>query len=262
MSASLNFFHVRKSYRRPGALVPEVVFEDFSLQLAPGELVALVGRSGIGKTTLLHLAAGLDTPDRGAVRIDGQGKPRIGMVFQQPRLLDWLSAADNIRVAIDAAGTDQRRGSEMLAAVGLADYAHAYPLALSGGQRQRVALARAFAIEPAIVLLDEPFSALDELTARRLRLLLQELWQAQAPTGLLVTHSTLEAAFLADRVLVLDGPPARILETIEIDLARPRSPEDPALFAFHRRIIAALKSTEPAEPLPLLEKKRDLHAVG
>jgi ABC-type nitrate/sulfonate/bicarbonate transport system ATPase subunit len=123
MSAPLNFFHVRKSYRRPGALVPEVVFEDFSLQLAPGELVALVGRSGIGKTTLLHLAAGLDTPDRGAVRIDGQGKPRIGMVFQQPRLLDWLSAADNIRVAIDAAGTDQRRGSEMLAAVGLADYA-------------------------------------------------------------------------------------------------------------------------------------------
>ena len=112
MSAPLNFFHVRKSYRRPGALVPEVVFEDFSLQLAPGELVALVGRSGIGKTTLLHLAAGLDTPDRGAVRIDGQGKPRIGMVFQQPRLLDWLSAADNIRVAIDAAGTDQRRGSE------------------------------------------------------------------------------------------------------------------------------------------------------
>jgi NitT/TauT family transport system ATP-binding protein len=262
MSAPLNFLRVSKSYRRPGALEPEVVLENFSLQLAPGELVALVGRSGIGKTTLLHLAAGLDTPDRGAVRIDAAGPPRIGMVFQQPRLLDWLSAADNIRVAIDAAGADRHRGQEMLAAVGLAGYAGAYPLALSGGQRQRVALARAFAIEPAIVLLDEPFSALDELTARRLRLLLQQLWQAQSPTGLLVTHSTLEAAFLADRVLVLDGPPAHILETIEIDLPRPRSPEDPALFAFHRRIIAALHSTEPAEPLASSESNHGLRAAG
>src|SRR5258708_26528123 len=137
MSAPLNFFHVRKSYRRPGALVPEVVFEDFSLQRARGELVALAGRSGTGKTTLLRLAAGLDTPDRGAVRIDGQGKPRIGMVFKQPRRLAWLSGADNIRVAIDAAGTDQGRGSEMLAAVGVADYGHGYPFAASGGERRQ-----------------------------------------------------------------------------------------------------------------------------
>jgi ABC-type nitrate/sulfonate/bicarbonate transport system ATPase subunit len=249
MSKPLVFSRVSKTYHRPGSSAAEIVLQDFSLELALGELVALVGRSGIGKTTLLHLAAGLDTPDRGSVAIHGSHQARIGMVFQQPRLLDWLNVADNIRVAIDAAGADRRNGAEMLAEVGLARYASAYPLALSGGQRQRVALARAFAIEPDIVLLDEPFSALDELTARRLRLLLQDLWRRHAPTGLLVTHSSLEAALLADRVLVLDGPPAHVLDVIDIDLPRPRSPEDPALFAFHQRIIGALQRTERNEPV-------------
>lgn len=248
MSRNLVFSRVSKAYHRRGSSDAEIVLRDFSLTLAPGELVALVGRSGIGKTTLLHLAAGLDTPDRGSVEIEGASQARIGMVFQQPRLLDWLRVEDNIRVAIDAAGADRRNGARMLAQVGLGRYAAAYPLALSGGQRQRVALARAFAIEPDLVLLDEPFSALDELTARRLRLLLQDLWLQHAPTGLLVTHSTLEAALLADRVLVLDGPPAQSLQVIAIDLPRPRSPEDPALFTFHQRIMSALQRTERDDP--------------
>jgi NitT/TauT family transport system ATP-binding protein len=129
----------------------------------------------------------------------------------------------------------------MLATVGLDRYAEAYPLSLSGGQRQRVALARAFAIKPDIVLLDEPFSALDELTARRLRRLLQELWRQSAPSGILVTHNTLEAAFLADRVVVLAGRPARIERIIHVDAHRPRVADDERFFALHRDIIATLE---------------------
>jgi NitT/TauT family transport system ATP-binding protein len=247
MSTSLWFDHVDKSYVRPNG-ESERVLEDFSLEIRPGELVAIVGSSGIGKSTLLHLAAGLEQPDAGRVELVGTPQlnkaprqPRLGMVFQQPRLFDWLTAADNIAVAVNAAGGDIAKAREMLSAVGLNRHAGSYPLSLSGGQRQRVALARAFAIEPDAVLLDEPFSALDELTARKLRLLLQELWLDFAPTGLLVTHNTLEAAFLADRVVVLAGKPARIERIIEIGQARPRQAENSFFFDLHRDILATLE---------------------
>jgi ABC-type nitrate/sulfonate/bicarbonate transport system ATPase subunit len=234
----IRFERVQKSFHRARTGEWETVLRDFSFEVASGELVAMVGPSGVGKTTLLHLAAGLDVADAGSV--DTGGSRRLGMVFQQPRLLDWLPVGHNIALAAEAAGRDAAQAPELLARVGLAGHAEAYPLALSGGQRQRVALARAFAVAPELVLLDEPFSALDELTARRLRLLLQQLWQEQPPTGLLVTHNTLEAAFLADRILVLGGKPARVAEVIEVGVPRPRDPEDPALFAIHRRIIAGL----------------------
>jgi ABC-type nitrate/sulfonate/bicarbonate transport system ATPase subunit len=240
MTGAIQFKHVDKTYIRAQGGKIEHILRDFSLDVAEGELVALVGPSGIGKTTLLHLAAGLEAADQGAVTFINGGSSRLGMVFQQPRLLDWMPVRANVDLVADAAGLDRERGRDVLRAVGLSDYADAYPLSLSGGQRQRVALARAFAISPQFLLLDEPFSALDELTARALRLLLQDLWIEQPPTGVLVTHNMLEAAFLADRVIVLRDRPARIAKTFNIDVPRPRLPEDPRLFAFHKQIIASL----------------------
>lgn len=240
MTATLRFRHVDKTFVRPNG-EREMVLSDFSLDVGRGELVAIVGSSGIGKSTLLHLAAGLEQPDAGSVEFATGHSPRLGMVFQQPRLFDWLTAADNIAVAIHAAGGDVAKAQEMLTAVGLGKYAHSYPLSLSGGQRQRVALARAFAIEPDVVLLDEPFSALDELTARKLRLQLQELWLDHAPSGILVTHNTLEAAFLADRVVVLGGKPARVEKIVNVAEARPRNAENSFYFDLHRDILATLE---------------------
>ncbi len=242
MSAGIRFRHVTKRFQRPGDTAPRAVLENFSLEVKPGELVALVGASGIGKTTLLHLAAGLERADEGRVELGEAGRTaRLGVVFQQPRLFEWLTAVRNIEIAAEAANVAPAIGRHILADVGLAEQADAYPLSLSGGQRQRVALARAFAVDPDIVLLDEPFSALDELTARKLRALLQRLWTQQKPSGLLVTHNTLEASLLADRIVVLAGRPARIETMVEVEHPRPQSAEDPAVFQRHRAIIETLE---------------------
>jgi NitT/TauT family transport system ATP-binding protein len=246
MSTAIEFSGVTKSFGvNAGKGSRRTILDGLSLKVEEGELVSIVGPSGIGKTTLLHLAAGLDQPDSGAIRIASTGETaRVGMVFQQPRLLEWLTVEANLYLATDAAGVSREEALTALSDVHLEEYRHAFPLTLSGGQRQRVALARAIAIKPNVVMLDEPFSALDELSARKMRQLLQEIWLRRRFTGMMITHNTLEAALLSDQILVLEGRPAHIVETIRNLRPRPRSEEDPSIFELHRKISRLVLGAE------------------
>jgi ABC-type nitrate/sulfonate/bicarbonate transport system ATPase subunit len=238
MSAAISLRGIEKTFVGPRR--SETILRDFSLDVAPGELVALVGPSGTGKSTLLNLVAGLLEPDRGEVRVRGAGgkPPRLSVVFQQPRLLDWLSVETNVGLAAEAAGIRPGAVPSALRAVGLDRYAKTYPTTLSGGQRQRVAIARAFVVEPDVVLFDEPFSALDEMTARRLRALMQNVWLERPRSGILVTHNPLEAAFLADRIVTLARSPARIIRDRHVEVPRPRRLDDERLFRLHSEVLA------------------------
>ncbi len=250
MSSDIVLRHVRKSFEARGAGQPKTVFDDLTLTVRAGELVALVGPSGCGKSTLLSLVAGLDEPSQGDIRFERRREDiDLSVVFQQPRLVDWLTVEDNVSLVFERdrrpPGDARAVARNLLAKVQLHEHAASYPQFLSGGQKQRVAIARAFAIQPDVLLLDEPFSALDELTARRLRLLLQDLWLDDArprPTGILVTHNMMEAALLADRIFVMGGHPAHFTAVIDVDLPRPRDPDDPALFAVHREVMRAISS--------------------
>ena len=201
------------------------------LAIEPGQIVALIGPNGSGKSTLLRVVAGLLRSDRGTVSIDGRAidgpDPRVGLVFQEPRLLAWRTTASNIEYPLELAGVDRdarrARVAELLETVGLVGAAAQVPSELSGGMRQRAALARTLALEPEVLLLDEPFSALDELTRERLNLELLSITARTPTTVLLVTHSVQEAIFLADRVVVLSSRPGHVVADIAVDLPRPRS---------------------------------------
>jgi NitT/TauT family transport system ATP-binding protein len=204
------------------------------LSVEPGEVVALIGPNGSGKSTLLRVIAGLLRPDRGEVRLDGElidgPDSRVGLVFQEPRLLPWRTVAGNVGYPLELEGVPRahrdRRVGQLLSQVGLGGAAGAIPSQLSGGMRQRAALARTLALEPEVLLLDEPFSALDELTRERLNLDLLSL-TARTPTAVIVvTHSVHEAIFLADRVVVLAGGPGRVVADVPVDLPRPRTLHD------------------------------------
>ena len=211
------------------------VLDDLDLAVAGGSIVALIGPNGSGKSTLLRTLAGLLTPERGTVTLDGDRitapDPRIGLVFQEPRLLPWRSAADNITYPLELAGWAAARRRERLETltglVGLEPSVRANrPAELSGGQRQRVALARALALEPEVLLLDEPFSALDALSRERFDLELLRLWERAGSTIVLVTHSIAEAILIADRVVVLSTRPGRVVADLPVELPRPRSIAD------------------------------------
>lgn len=211
-----------------------------SLDVPAGQFLALLGPSGCGKSTLLRMIAGLDRPTSGSVDVSAGG---VGYVFQDAHLLPWRRVIDNVALPLELIGTprDERksRAAEALTLVGLADFATAYPAQLSGGMRMRVSLARALVGRPKLLLLDEPFAALDEITRQHLDDLLRGLWQQTGMTVLFVTHSIQEAAYLADRVIVFSRRPARIM--VDHTLALPPA-RDPALrtsapFAAEARVL-------------------------
>lgn len=228
--------------------------EGISVQMRQGEIVALIGGSGCGKTTLLRLIAGLDRASSGAVRVDGETicapHPAVGVVFQEPRLLPWLDVADNVGFGLAELSRAERRArvAHALERVGLAEQARRWPRDLSGGQQQRVAIARAFVAGPRVLLLDEPFSALDAFTRKELHEQLLDLWTESKPTILIVTHDVGEAVTLADRVVVMRPRPGRLEETVELLLARPRNPAAAGYEGAVRRVLAGLdRSLRPVE---------------
>ena len=234
------------------------VLDDIDLDIQPGEVVALLGRSGSGKSTLLRLMAGLIAPSEGLIERDGQplrGVNRdVAIVFQSFALLPWLTVLDNTAVGLEARGLGEkevrRRALRALAMVGLEGSAEAYPRELSGGMRQRVGFARAFVMEPALLLMDEPFSALDVLTAENLRRDIDELWAGGTfPAGsiVIVTHSIEEAVLLSDRVVLLSANPGRIRGVVPNPLPRPRDDTTPAF----RALVDSLYSymTDPDKPV-------------
>jgi sulfonate transport system ATP-binding protein len=220
--------------------------ERFSATINVGEIVAIIGGSGCGKSTLLRAVSGLDPATSGSVTLDGvtitAPHAKIGIIFQEPRLLPWLSVADNIGFGLGDVPADVRRAriGHALTKVGLADKAKAWPRELSGGQAQRVAIARALVPQPEVLLLDEPFSALDAFTRRDLQDHLLDLWAETRPTLVLVTHDVDEAVVLADRVFVMRPRPGRLFVEIRINLARPRDRNSPLFDNFKRRVLTAL----------------------
>ncbi len=226
---------VGMTYRRgrDAAVRETLALERIDLAVREGEFLAIVGPSGCGKSTLLRIVAGLLLATTGEIRVDGRivsgPQTNLGIVFQSPVLLDWRSALDNVLVQVELRGLDRRlyreRAIRLLQQVGLGDFIDRLPQELSGGMRQRVAIARALIHDAPLLLMDEPFGALDALTREQMRVDLETLWLASRKTVVFITHSIDEAVLLADRVVVMSPRPGRIEQVIEPALARPRGLE-------------------------------------
>ncbi len=220
--------HLSKSYRLNGTPLP--VFRDINLNIRSGETLAIVGASGSGKTTLLRVLAGLEDPDAGEVLIDGKLTRGVGtdraVIFQEPRLLPWLTVLDNVGFGLETRGLSRGqardRARRYVQLVGLQQFEDAYPRQLSGGMAQRVGIARALAVQPEILLLDEPLGALDAMTKISMQQELARIWRDEDVTTVLVTHDLEEAIYLADRILILPREKGGEPRLIEIDLPRPR----------------------------------------
>ena len=223
---------VEKTYRtRRGDLVHALA--ETTLEIGDRELVTLVGPSGCGKSTLLKLVAGLVPPSRGQIRVREQTVtgpvPDVGFVFQQPVLLPWRSVLDNVLFSVEMLGLDLRQyrkpAGDLLELTGLAGFETKYPRELSGGMQQRVAICRALLPDPSLLLMDEPFGALDAMTREEMSLELLRIWEERRKTILFVTHSIPEAILLADRVVVMSPRPGRVARVLRVDLPRPRTME-------------------------------------
>ena len=240
--------------------------QDLTLQVAPGEILAIVGGSGCGKSTALRVISGLDRPTRGRVVLDGENilepHEKIGIIFQEPRLLPWLTVAGNVGFGIAHLPKPERerRVRRTLDKVGLSDKAGAWPRELSGGQSQRVAIARALVAQPEVLLLDEPFSALDAFTRADLQDHLLQLWADQKPTLVVVTHDVDEAMVLADRIIVMRPHPGRLHEEITAKLPRPRDRQSTAFVSIKRRVLAALDRS--LDRRPSVDDDRAMQGAG
>ena len=236
----LNVTGISKTFTDSKKPVPAL--RGLSFVVAEGEFVCLLGPSGSGKSTLLRIAGGLLTPDQGTVHFAGRPlhapQREIGFVFQTTNLMPWRTVLENVLLPLEVqqptvTDADRAQACELLALVGLAGFEHAYPKQLSGGMSQRVVLARTLIHKPQLLLMDEPFGALDALTRERLNLELLRIHSLQAKTVLMVTHSIPEAVLLADRIIVLSDRPARITAEVTIDLPRPRRIEDMSTIRFN-----------------------------
>ena len=238
--AAIEIRDLAKSFSPRRGVTVEAI-RRISLTVAAGEFLAIVGPSGCGKSTLLHLVAGLERPSSGTVLIGGSQpedlvrQHRLGMAFQDSALLPWLSVQANLALPFKLAGrdVDHERVRSLLELVGLSGNELARPSHLSGGMRQRAAIARSLCLKPEVLLLDEPFGALDAVTRRRLNIELERIWRDNAITTLLVTHSVEEAVFLSDRIVVMHSPGA-IAQEVPISFPRPRTPDLLRHEEFHR----------------------------
>ena len=225
---------------------PKQVLSPMRVELCAGEIVSLVGASGCGKSTFLRIVAGLEQAFTGSIVLDGKPhtgrSPELGFIFQEPRLFPWLTVAQNVSFAEPhPTAAQQALVSELLAEVGLAGYEQSLPKQLSGGQAQRVAIARGLFSRPRVLLLDEPFSAVDAFTRIKLQELLTRIASHHGITLLLVTHDIDEAVFLSDRVLVLEANPGTLRETVPVALARPRERTDAQLATARALVLSALQ---------------------
>jgi NitT/TauT family transport system ATP-binding protein len=250
-SPHIRIQNVSKTYASPRGDV--LALTDVSLDVRHGEFISLLGPSGCGKSTLLKLVAGLDVVTSGALSLDGEaikGPPvGLGMVFQKDVLLDWRSVLQNVMLPVELQDLDVAehldRARHLLKLFGLGDFLDKHPWELSGGMRQRVAIARALVTEPSLLLMDEPFGALDALTRDGLNLELQDIWMRSRKTIIFVTHSIAEAILLSDRVCVMAARPGRIVEVLDVDFPRPRTlavRESPQFSAHTRRVRQIFES--------------------
>jgi NitT/TauT family transport system ATP-binding protein len=233
-----------------------LALKDINFEVTSGEFVSLIGPSGCGKSTLLRLVADLIPPSAGSVLINGHPAHQArlnreyGMVFQAPVLYEWRTVSKNVQLPLEIMGFGRRergeRAEEMLELVELGDFGRHYPWQLSGGMQQRVSIARALAFRPTLLLMDEPFGALDEMTRERMNMELHDLWQRTKTTILFVTHSILEAVYLSTRVVVMSARPGQIVAELEIDLPLPRGEEsraDPRFFDLEREVRRTLRGS-------------------